>query len=77
MSYRKSTKGGLTTIELVCDARKGKGVCGNSAGVTMQSPESVAHFLYQLGWRLLRGHQVCGWCMKKYPKIHFPRKAKA
>lgn len=73
MSYRKSIDGDLITIELVCEARKGKGVCGSTAEVTMQSLEMVNKFLFALGWRLLRGKQVCGSCMMKYPKIVFPR----
>lgn len=78
MTYSES-KGelGLVTIEVVCDARKGKGICGNSASITMADRKTIQRFLYALGWRLLRGRQVCSLCMKKYPKISFPREEKA
>lgn len=73
MSYHESKDGDLVTIKLVCDARKGKGVCQNEAEVTMQDKKMVQKFLFGFGWRLLRGRHACGTCMQKYPKISFPR----
>jgi len=73
----ESKDGILHTIELTCDAKKGKGICGNSASASMQSREACGQFLFAIGWRLLRGHQVCGSCMAKgVDKIHFRRQEK-
>ena len=75
MSYRESKEAGLITIDITCDARKGrKDICGNEASITMQNRDVINQFIYNLGWRLLRGHQVCGECMAK-GKVSLPRKA--
>ena len=74
MSYHEEKSNGLVTVRITCDARKGKGICGNSAGGTMQHCETIQRFLYRLGWRLLRGHQVCSSCLAK-GKVVFPRRA--
>ncbi len=71
--YRESEKDGLLKIEISCDARKGSGICGNSAEVTMQERKAALLFLGNLGFALLRGHQVCGWCLRK-KRVVFPRK---
>lgn len=75
MSYEETKVGSLVTIKLTCEARCGKSVCGSIASISTQSREAVQAFLYNLGWRLLRGHQVCGSCMRR-KRISFPRKAK-
>jgi hypothetical protein len=69
--YKESTSAGLTSIEIGCDARVGKGICRNRASVTMNDRDAAKHLLYMLGWRVSRGHQICGLCVKK--KYHFPR----
>ncbi len=74
MSYHEHKDGDLITISITCDARKGKGICGNSAEVTMQNREWINQFVYSMGWRLLRGHQVCSSCLTK-SRVIFPRRA--
>ncbi len=55
MSYKESTPiKGHTEIEIACDARN----CNSSASVMMPG-EASKNLLFALGWRLLRGHQVC------------------
>ncbi len=55
MSYKESTPiKGHTEIEIACDARN----CNSSASVMMPG-EASKNLLLALGWRLLRGHQVC------------------
>ena len=78
MSYKetKERRLGLVTVELTCDARKGKEVCGNSASITMQDRATVLQFLYDMGWRMMRSHHVCGWCLASDRKITFRRTAK-
>lgn len=73
MSYHEQKEAGLITITLVCDARKGKGTCGNIAEITMQNREWINKFLFNMGWRLLRGHQVCSSCLTK-SRVTFPRR---
>lgn len=77
MSYsEKTVKVGdmeLTTVQISCDAQKGKDRCGNSAEVTMSKPFDPKRFLLGLGWGLLRGHQVCGACRRSGRKITFSR----
>jgi hypothetical protein len=76
MSYRETQSGAapiyFTTIEIKCDARRGKGICSNRAKVTMNDRDAAKKFLFALGWRLLRGHQVCLHCCSK-KRITFPR----
>lgn len=74
--YKETTSATGTTIEIACDARKGKFICGNSAEVTMPSRDSVVGFIYALGFRLLRRHQVCAECEAK-KRVTFPRTQKA
>jgi hypothetical protein len=71
--YEESNNGELFTAFIQCDARKGSGICQNRVSVTMGRKEDALALIYQLGFRLCRGHQVCGDCAKK--KIVFPRKA--
>jgi hypothetical protein len=73
--YSESSNGSLFTVYISCDARSGKGVCQNSAEITMQNIDWCKNFLLGLGWRLLRGHQVCGQCVSR-GRVVFPRKAK-
>lgn len=57
MSYKESTPlGGHTRVEISCDARN----CHNSAAITLPgSGAACKQFLFDLGWRLMRGRQVC------------------
>jgi hypothetical protein len=75
MTYQEANNEdlGMVSISLTCDARKGSGICGNSSSITMTDRQQAQRFLYGLGWRLLRGHHVCGLCMRK-KRISFPRK---
>lgn len=73
MSFHEHKEGDFITITLTCDARKGKGSCGNSAEITMQNREQIGKFLFNMGWRLLRGHQVCSSCLRK-SRVTFPRR---
>jgi hypothetical protein len=75
MAYSETTDGPLTTVTLTCDASKRGRVCGNTAEITMQDRDAIERFLLALGWRLLRGHQVCGSCLSR-GKVSFPRKPK-
>ncbi len=78
MSYHEIKSGDLVTILLTCDARKKKTVCGNMAEATTLSKKSSGKFLFDLGWRLLRGKQVCPDCLRRGVKnVHFPREVKA
>lgn len=70
--YKETKSGDITTIEIGCDARVGKGICRNHASVSMNSRDGAKHLLYVLGWRISRGHQICCVCLKR--KYHFPRK---
>ncbi|HEX5426575.1 MAG TPA: hypothetical protein VFW94_23710 [Candidatus Acidoferrales bacterium] len=75
MGYRESeNKNGVVKIEISCDARKGKGICGNQTTVIFPQRRMATHFLYELGWRVLRNHQVCGSCLKSGKRVVFPRK---
>ena len=69
--YKETKSGDITTIEIGCDARKGKGICSNQASVSMKDRDSAKHLLYELGWRISRGHQICCECVRK--KYHFPK----
>jgi hypothetical protein len=75
VSYKEESNEsiGLTTITLTCEALRGKQACGNVASVGMQDRQSIINLLYSLGWRLCRGHQVCGLCAGQ-ERIRFPRK---
>jgi hypothetical protein len=42
--------------------------------ISMLEREACTGFLYDLGWRLLRGHPVCPDCMKK-KRVSIPRRA--
>lgn len=55
-----------TSIAVCCDALIGKRVCGNEANVVMNKREDAGKFLFDLGWRLVRGRQVCGQCMARH-----------
>lgn len=74
MAYQERSRNGLTTIKIACDAWVKRGVvCGNVAMITMQSRAACKQFLFDLGWRLLRGQQVCSSCLRK-KRVSFPRK---
>jgi hypothetical protein len=74
MAYAETTENGLVTVQLSCDAWRvrGKYLCNNSAEITMQRRDDVLQFLHDLGWRLLRGHQVCSTCLDRGKPI-FPK----
>ena len=76
MSYKVTKSGERVDASVIsCDARKGTGICGNRASVTMSKPMDPKKFLLDLGWRLLRGHQVCASCQRK-KRVTFPRTLK-
>lgn len=57
MSYMETSPvEGHTRVEIACDARN----CDNSADIMLPGiGVACRQFLFDLGWRLMRGHQVC------------------
>lgn len=72
--YEETKTGPYTAIRAACEARRGRGICGNNIFCMMNERDDVLQFILDMGWRLLRGHQVCPDCMKK-KRIVFPRRA--
>ena len=72
MSYTESKILGCPAITLRCDARRGGAVCGNMTMIARNTMEEVKQMLFDLGWRTLRGHQVCSSCAAR-KRIVFPR----
>jgi hypothetical protein len=70
--YKEVQTQGLTTIDIGCDARRGRGTCTNQASVTMRNRDAAKHLLFRLGWRLSRGHQICSQCLGK-KRYSFPK----
>lgn len=76
MSYHENTAKTCFTVTLTCDARKGRGVCGESITTTCSERQWAQQWFFFNGWRLLRGHQVCPECAKK-AKVSFAKKGVA
>lgn len=79
MMYKEQNHGGdYTEIDIACDAWAKRGVrCENSAKVVRNTAEQAKRLAFDLGWRLLRGHQVCSCCLTRgVGNVRFPRKAK-
>jgi len=72
MGYSESKILNSPCITLTCDARRGGAVCGNLTMVARPTIEEVKQWLYDMGWRVLRGHQVCSGCASR-KRISFPR----
>lgn len=75
--YSEKQIDGLVTIRLECDAWavRGKYVCNNYVEATAITRKVTLQIVLDLGWRLLRGNQVCPDCLKS-GKVSFPRKVK-
>jgi len=68
---------GHTGASITCEARKGRGICQNRAEIVVPGTrKDVQHFFYLMGWRILRGHQVCSECLKN-KRVVFPRQRRS
>lgn len=77
MSYTES-RGTRRQVKVVltCDARKGRGVCGNTIGTEGSSRQWAQRWFFFNGWRVVSGNQVCPDCLKK-SNLKFTKKVAA
>lgn len=75
--FRETKHGPITTYEISCDAWRSRGVrCKTTASISVSKQFDGKRMLHDMGWRLMRGHQVCSGCLAKgSAKVTFPRNA--